>query len=159
METEVKYYVPEIEEIIYQLTNVGEIFMVNSGTETLSKIQTHPDIPNTLMQFISMNDMEAGKDGIKYSVNPELYRIKYLDSEDIEELGGIKISDYEYNINGAILEINYSDSTHIVISEIRQEWEMTAIPSKTAEYYFPLFMGKIKNKSELKQVLKMIGVY
>lgn len=158
METEAKYYIPEIEEIIYQLTNVGEIFIVNSDTETLSKIQTHPDIPNTLVQFIRMNDVEAGKEGIKYSINPELYRIKYLDSEDIESLGGVKISDYEYNINGVILQINCSDSTHITILEIRQEWEMTAIPSKTAEYYFPLFMGKIKNKSELKKVLQMIGV-
>ena len=150
METEAKYYTPEIEE-----------FRVGFECETL--VQGFEEIWSKIILYA-----EFDKNGWDSNIEDTLIgiddgflavRVKYLDSEDIEELGGIKISDYEYNINGAILEINYSDNTHITISEIRQEWEMTAIPSKTAEYYFPLFMGKIKNKSELKQVLKMIGVH
>lgn len=138
MEAEAKYYVPEINE-----------FFVGFEFERKNTLNKTKWVKATFKNGECAEQYCDEEDG----------RVKYLDSEDIESLGGVKISDYEYNINGAILQINCSDSTHITILEIGQEWEMTAVPSKTAEYYFPLFMGKIKNKSELKQVLKMIGVH
>lgn len=147
METKAKYYVPEIEEL-----------RVGFECEIQSSYGFQKGIFPEVLYLDTLSGFRADEIGAIEAVKSSNIRVKYLDSEDIEELGGIKISDYKYNINGAILEINYSDSTQITISEIRQEWEMTAVPSKTAEYYFPLFMGKIKNKSELKQVLKMIGV-
>ena len=149
METEAKYYTPNLEEFF-----VGFEYEIIYEDEPPKAYEF--DI--TDMLYAQSPETEESFGGICSKIENKQVRVKYLDSKDIEELGGVKISDHEYNINGCILQINCSDSTHITILEIRQEWEMTAIPSKTAEYYFPLFMGKIKNKSELKQVLKMIGV-
>lgn len=156
MGTEAKYYIPEIEEIIYQLTNVGEIFIVNSSTETLSKIQTHPDIPNTLVQFIRMNDVEAGKEGIKYSINPELYRIKYLDSEDIENLGFVYNPALDREEKISFTKGNYCIDLY---KEDKEVWVRKVIMPDFPPKVINLFVGKIKNLSELKQVLKMIGVH
>jgi hypothetical protein len=65
-------------------------------------------------------------------------RVKHLDREDIESL-----------------EID--DSVHIEFYEFVSENEPNII-IKPKSIYNPFFKGKIKNKSELKKILKMIGV-
>lgn len=74
-------------------------------------------------------------------------RVKYLDKEDIESLGFITIKHdggWNYQLDKYLLYFRESDG-HIQIRNSNREEPA-------------LFTGWIKNKSELKQVLKMIGV-
>lgn len=166
---EKKYYTPTIEEIIYQLTNVGEVYGVNKKGELL-KFQTHPDIVNTLHKFIEMNDFMADKDGFKYSINPILYKIKYLDREDIESLGFKITKEYEFEIEAQYLEndfkfwdITYDLEDKILTVEEFSQSKMIAATSwkERSNLYssYVTFHGSVKNKSELIKVLKQIGFY
>jgi hypothetical protein len=75
------------------------------------------------------------------------YRVKYLDQEDIESLGETVYKDgkiYFSNNELPPLAITFSGDDNSIIIE--------GIISKCV-----LFIGKIKNKSELKRILKQIG--
>ena len=69
-------------------------------------------------------------------------RVKYLDSEDIESLGFMQNSLYSHTKEDWVIEVNTNDLNDTLgiycVSDLR-------------------FKGRIKNKSELKRVLKMIG--
>ena len=71
-----KYYIPTIEEI-----HVGFEFESKEGYKLKIK-----DI-NSLHDFIELNDFKINSYKAEYSINTELYRVKYLDKEDIESLG------------------------------------------------------------------------
>ena len=160
-----KYYIPTIQEIIYQLTNIGELYGLNEKDKLL-KFQTHPDIVNTLIKFIHMNDVEAEKDGFKYSINPEFYRVKYLDSEDIVECGFKRsvyrtfgkafYTRYEKPIDSDIIQLFHYEDKGIICITIpdfcRSKDESGSYRRRV------LFEGKIKNKSELRKILEMLEI-
>lgn len=89
-------------------------------------------------------------------------RIKYLDNQDIESLGFIesklqnrlflfknKIDLGKRGVNLTIgLNTNYINSHTIIFAKP---------DDKPIEFNFNLFVGKIKNKSELKRILKQIA--
>ena len=80
-------------------------------------------------------------------------RVKYLDKEDIESFGfSYKDERYyiheKYKMGGSDIMINYISS--------KQELRITMIPYMRSDYY--LFKGTIKNKSELKTLLKQLRI-
>jgi hypothetical protein len=83
-------------------------------------------------------------------------RVKYLDQEDMESLGFKRISEGTF-------EMPYSDSRgfddkiHVIL---RKRWVLISQGNdeKMFSDWIDRFSGFIKNKSELKKILKMIGV-
>jgi hypothetical protein len=93
-------------------------------------------------------------------------RVKYLDKEDIESLGFNPgklhpknfVSRYGFTENSS-LDWQYFNNGVMEISFYKSPQEIIAICN--GKYYDEqetFFRGIIKNKSELKKILKMIGV-
>lgn len=81
---------------------------------------------------------------------PEDFRIKALDRSDIEECGWV-MSDFSFEIidgmNAFVLRIIDFDKMKVLIHKYND-----AEPTEN------IFKGEIKNKSELKRVMKMLGI-
>ena len=126
-----KYYTPNLEEFC-----VGFEFEDSYGDGEYAK--------NSIDQ---LNIKDVIGSFLKKEVD---IRVKYLDSEDIESLGFkyCKKSDLATIYSYKDYFIAYYNSGHISITEIGEMCRRDTI----------LFNGRIKNKSELKRILKMIGV-
>ena len=124
-----KYYTPEIEEF-----HVGFEYQ---GRNTFKE-------GNPYQSYIIENE-----DELKVCIlTVDEVRVKHLDQEDIESLGETVYKDGKIYFNNnelPPLAITFSGDDSSIIIE--------GIISKCV-----LFMGKIKNKSELKRILKQIGV-
>lgn len=123
-----KYYTPEIEEF-----HVGFEYEYNIG---------------------QLWQEEIFNRGVGFAPNPtvEDCRVKYLDREDIESLGFKRIDpcrkDWEmYNVGDYAIRIKDGEDRFLRIFKFSQRYVMGEA----------LFKGIIKNKSELKRVLKQIG--
>jgi hypothetical protein len=132
-----KYYTPELEEF-----HDGFEFQYKAEEEWFDMDYTQEDISTLLFEIEN---------------NPEFKTIvKYLDREDIESLG---YNHFKHNPKGAFSAVDYyrgysaglthyhDTNTVIIYEQLQGDME--------GETWFK---GKIKNKSELKKVLKMIGV-
>ncbi len=133
-----KYYTPEIEE--FHLGFKYEVFdPINNKWET-----------QTIDDFYGGYDGETTLSEIEYSLREDtaqkdkrvLVRVQYLSKEDIEAEGFVKDSgDYDF---------------------IKGEFQIELFGGKvniSREYGASvLFFGTIKNRSELKKILKMIEV-
>jgi hypothetical protein len=145
-----KYYTPTLEELLSFIVNEKYIL---SKEDNIIKFN---DITTDLRYFIQSNDVESGYKGRKYSINPENYKIKHLDAEDIESFGFERVISTEegwFHIfeNGITLQLQYLNRNNSK-GTIRIEQGMFNQPWPV------VFWGVIKNKSELKKVLQMIGV-
>lgn len=149
-----KYYTPEIEEFYegFEFESVLEI-------ENLFKKYWVSDVyPSAFIEI------ECRKNLIKYLHNKNI-RVKYLDKEDIESLGFY----LNHRFEDKLLFVNCNDFSTIVDSsnKIIEEralklYTLILESNQTVTirgwlHYDPIFFqGIIKNKSELKQILKMI---
>lgn len=176
METEAKYYIPEIEE-----------FRVGFECEYFNR-HCKKYIPITIDRSnYSIDDTGEYENDYLFSYRGEnKFRVKYLDSEDIESLGFEKSLKnqwigwndyYSGNISGEYGYFLYvtlhvprlynksnklEDNLFKIIVHryyVSNEDETTNIEEKLKQNESEvIYKGVIKNKSELKQVLKMIGV-
>lgn len=128
------YYTPKIEEFY-----VGfEYESMHKGEWIKDKITQVCDIPE--------DDLEHN--------NGSETRVKYLDKEDIESLGFTYSKDMMYALSKFsnkkihILFNNYDNKIVIMRNDDHMFTEQDTI----------YFSGKIRNKSELKQILKIISV-
>lgn len=69
-------------------------------------------------------------------------RVKYLDKDDIEDLG------YKFN-----KLYGFDNGSHCIIDKGNNWYEIIEKHSEV-----PLFNGKLNNKSELKLIIKMLGI-
>jgi hypothetical protein len=125
-----KYYVPEISEF-----HIGFEYEITTGYEWVKKTFSHKDFNTFLYQHLDN------------AVKQAYIRVKYLDKSDIEELGW---TDYE-----PPFEYNHKWKLG--------EWELNAwfngeMPSVRIQEYPIFFQGIIKNKSELKKLMKQLGI-
>jgi len=135
-----KYYTPSIEEF-----HVGFEFEVNYGKERWEKeaIYTKPQV--VTLPYMNLKNI----------------RVKYLDQEDIESLG------FKHQIGKGIK--SYTDK-FIYKPNDNLQYELTYVYEQNIlrihvedlvyfeESYNYLFQGTIKNKSELKRLLKQLGI-
>ncbi len=135
-----KYYTPEAGE----LTIGMEVELLHSTNGWVKYI--NPDIKPL--------DANSLKEGV---------RVKFLDREDIESLGFNRIEECEnYNNNESTYQKRVSDDEiyclvfHYDINKVTISVHDKDI--KTNMSVERKFQGTLKNKSELKQVLKMIGI-
>ena len=89
-------------------------------------------------------------------------RVKYLDKEDIESFGFKYIDEDTYILPMLFKPIIFSPGKvwGDIIMHYHPEDNYTSITgfSEGQEEEYTLFMGLIKNKSELKKILQMTGV-
>jgi len=145
-----KYYTPEIEEFHvgfeyeYRGVLAGDWENITTEQEDFS---------------IMFDDFEHEMDG-KFN---ELYRVKKLDQEDIESLGWKRQTQYaeSYVIfenkdsvdNKTDWMISYDKTDNrAVIEQVR--WSPSGMGWKKRE----VFVGTIKNKSELRRLMKQLGI-
>lgn len=132
MNTE-KYYTPTIEEFHY-----GFEFEILTGYVEWKSFLFNLDSPiNTINILQIIID------------KPEMFRVKYLNKEDIESLGwvcegGQMISDGMKLYIQNKFRLFHTNNTIISISDIISKNEV--------------FRGTIKNKSELKVLMRQLGI-
>ena len=142
-----KYYTPTIEEF-----HVGFIHeYVNTNTATWYSTQID----------VSM-EIKAAEQTLEYF--PERLRVKHLDRKDIESLGWVNKRSHGHTSffiekkdgdNSRDYKLCYmfeDNPSSLVILKADKAWVMGT--SK----WRPIFSGDIKNKSELKRILKQIGI-
>lgn len=138
--TDNKYYTPDISEF-----RVGFEYM------EFSKSNGMPEWTPKVWQ------MDWGIDSMIFRIARGDFSVKYLDEEDLLDLGFIKIDRNTYKLINP--NINNEDC-------YRPELYLTFYPyehhnividnNRMYEECMEYFSGRIKNKSELKQILKMI---
>ncbi len=146
-----KYYIPEIEEFHvgfeYEYMNsIGDKQWYNQTVDISDLADIMTNIDDTCLEF----------------------RVKYLDQSDIESLG-FELKDV----------LNKEDK----VTGEKKEWQLLFsyvkaldVPGRFRLYFYPnaygfnvavrhplsdgpvIFKGKLKNKSELKKLLKQIGI-
>jgi len=152
MSKEDKYYQPEIEELFEHLLNERFLYSKIAEDEGWKKITFEANTTSDLLKsFIEINDWSSDNG---YDVNEDIYRLKLLDREDVESLGW-KFSEYWIREEQGSIYLNnlygltvFNGSNTICI------WERVQGDIEGETY----FRGTIKNKSELKRLLKQIGV-
>ncbi|NQY43085.1 MAG: hypothetical protein HRT87_07080 [Legionellales bacterium] len=142
-----KYYTPEIEEF-----HVGFEYEVRIGLDkdNTSWIKAKLEHPN----YDWMNVQYEGKhpNQIKTITVPECVRVKYLDREDIESFGfrddvGAGIFFRKRIHTDEEIHLNFDNTILIERCCVAEENPIEVV-----------FKGVIKNKSELKVLLKQLGV-
>jgi hypothetical protein len=153
METEAKYYIPDISEFF-----VGFEFEVwgNPAFEKENWIKKIIGY-NSKLEYVDIPEVDKYLESLITGIDK--FRVKYLDAEDIESLGFKKniVDNNTFECGGIKIHLK-SNCYEVIIVQKHEEWELTAVPTKIGEYYSKMFEGTVKNKSELKKVLQMIGV-
>lgn len=152
-----KYYTPSIEEF-----HVG--FEYEKSNEPYrrgydKKIFTEDDMYN---------------DNFMYHFDVKNTRVKYLDKQDIEECGWeviseTKLKSYDLPSGDAhfirtVLKRTYVDEDVIITMYDKQRVIIRRNNTRNLRAYdknktFDVFVGVIKNKSELKNIMKMINIF
>jgi hypothetical protein len=129
-----KYYIPTLEEFY-------------SGFE-----YEHLEFDGNWKQINDFSNEYDYEDNPHYAVSKDIssyhIRVKYLDAKDIESLGFRKIIEDQYYI--------FALDKHIMML-VDDDLFIRIINEQNNELYY-LFQGTIKNKSELKVLLKQIGI-
>ena len=143
---EEKYYTPELEEFY-----IG--FEYYTATHPVSMEEFSPYVKgefdhNTFEREFNI-DIDSSGEIIKVGV-PSSIKVKYLDREDLESLGfkpAPEYSDSAYqNQDDYLLYYDQKDNTLEVFVLFAYAQDQM------------IFQGTIKNKSELKKLLKQIGI-
>jgi hypothetical protein len=134
-----KYYTPFIEEF-----RVGFRCEFNEYGEWIEEIQDWQTL-NTVFDINEHGSSEWGN-GIA-----DLYRVKYLDTEDILSLGFEQISPFSFektfgNTNVIIHYTHYKEIPYVQIFAVFEGNQSVR------------FSGKVKNINELEVILKQVGV-
>ena len=153
-----KYYTPEIEEFY-----VGfEIEVYNQDSSKWYPYKcTIQTIQEDTLSVYGAHGLDWMLDGEDQEHPSCRTRVKYLDREDIEEVLGVK------QLKGDAIELNFQ----ILQEDSEDFYEVdydTDILELTVELYkevsenrydcYTLFIGKIKNKSEFKKLIKQLGI-
>lgn len=145
-----KYYTPSLEEILHYVSIEKYIW-----TSDEDPIKFEGDTINILSSFIGVNDILHRGNSQKYSINTELYKIKYLDTTDIEELGFKIISkDEGYNLYKFIK----NSLVYTLLDGVENNIHIDMSSVDDANKYIILYNGDCKNKSELKRILTQLNI-
>lgn len=154
-----KYYTPTIEEFYHGFEYERFIQEVDGNNAT------QPSNSNNWIKAIFDGTEFDGENGlmwwsgdercnVSFEEGLEYTRVKLLDEEDIVGVGWARIAANEFVIKqaDALYVLNYDNQSKV---EIIVGASARGIASKD---YLALFQGTIRNKSELKQVMRMVGV-
>jgi hypothetical protein len=146
MENE-KYYTPEIEEF-----HVGFEFEEEFNAPNWTKLMKPP---KDLYEWVKLRlDTSHSISIITSKIKKRRVRVKYLDQTDIESLGFEVYRDsffkYKecYKKDNLLLAVGPTNEISIVMETLNMFKEYPEI----------LFIGKLKNKSELKRLLEQLNI-
>jgi hypothetical protein len=157
---ESKYYTPQIEE--FRVGFECEFFN-NMQDKQWNKIVCDTDHIGIAYTCFEEGTIEW-EDDISHT-----FRVKYLDSEDIESFGFKYVENYslisDIKVNLFVKEIDKFNEWIITLENenvfisLKSDEFLMAIPS-SKQYWtlYDLFRGKIKNKSELEVLLKQLEI-
>jgi len=156
-----KYYTPESnKELIDWVLSEGNVYLSGVVHKAASpfRIIFPDDCEDNLLGLISFikdnNNVEYDNSSLsKITISLDNYLIPYLNKEDIEELGfkednlnsNPKRLNLELHKNGFDIGIVLYNTTKLIIYNYNGKETM-------------LFTGDIKNKSELKKLLKQLNI-
>ena len=144
-----KYYTPEIEEF-----HVGFEFEYNKGGNNWVKHTSgNHDFRDGIIDVGVGETDDALYNPFYMGISERDFRVKYLDKEDIESLDWEYFDQYR---DGGTSIYRKDDKTLTYYGTNRIKEDYTLIIHNNAGSRF--FYGTIKNKSELKKVLKMLGI-
>ena len=132
---EKKYYTPEIEE-----------FHIGFECETLERDS---------WKKVEIYDVSFEID--TEELKQKKIRVKYLDKEDIESIGGWEFVK-EYKDPGSYCLDFKKRHTELTLHPALEETMIFIEHGSAVGIGYPVFKGKIKNKSELKTLLKQLGI-
>jgi hypothetical protein len=151
-----KHYVPEIGEF-----QIGFEYEITNGYEWVKKTFAIEDLKSFLYESLN-NGIEQGQ-----------IRVKHLDKDDIESLWfKANESMMEYRRSMFTKDVAHHASTNkglLLILLCSNDWTLISFTENPGAYVMELpdekltilggtlFAGYIKNKSELKRILKQIG--
>jgi hypothetical protein len=141
-----KYYIPEIEEF-------------HIGFEFESKPKDIDNAMYMLTIFMGITDTPLVDRLATYDV-----RVKYLDRSDIESLGFKEYKEHDYYVfflnSDKSIRISYPKRIEMgkLCIELYNEDEIDRCTTLLTKRLGYLFQGDIKNKSELKRLLKQIEI-
>lgn len=145
-----KYYTPTIEEF-----HIGFEYEYRNGDEWKK------DILSEFSEEMTPGTLFCNIDGTLTDEGKASVRVKYLDKDDIESLGW-KFNDnmsvvsqlyYLYEKDGYDLSVWYrKEGLLLVIRKVNKSSDNIVVHSHS------IFYGYIKNKSELKVLLKQLGI-
>lgn len=172
MEENIKYYTPEIEEFYVRF----EYEMKERFTDGTVKTQEEFDSAEWVKSVVDIGDIpyiHRALTGINSQKGIGGIRVKLLDKEDIEDIGFKKSSKNTwYGQDDYYLDKINPDGYYIILSiptiknncmykicVIRYYDDKEGVQEGAEFYDFDcLFIGKIKNKSELKKLLKQLNI-
>lgn len=130
-----KYYTPTIDEIY-----VGFELEENLLDEGWNKV------------IFSLNSVDYS---LLLNGNLDYYRVKYLDKEDIESLGWV----YRHSEENSPCICYNKDNIDIIFNP-RNNWVLITKGDSQTDWlnWKTIYAGNIKNKSELKKLLKQLGI-
>jgi hypothetical protein len=140
---EKKHYYPGIEEL-----HVG--FRVELKLHEIKPWEEHIIIPRDNFE-------------LQEYINNKLIRVKCLDKEDIESLGfvesGLKKDLFLFKNKIDLTNVGREYTIGLNTNYINHHVIIFAVPyNKTLEFNFNLFVGKLKNKSELKRIMNQLNI-
>ena len=148
MKEDKKYYTPSIDEF-YIGFGYERIHELKHYNDTWKSVEvTHKD--NTFMRFV--DDLQDNR-----------LRVKYLDKEDIESLGWTfekqhpGLEDISFSIDQVIDTCNMEPEISSSYLDYDPESKYLRI-SWIGDGDTTRFSGTIKNKSELKKLMKQLGI-
>lgn len=139
-----KYYIPEMDEFHYGFEY--EILMPTGGyRKTVFGVESPP---NPELDEFENDDL--------MKVAHAIARVKILDSEDLQELGWEPKGTGWYNLKVVPGALGYW--THVMFHQWGDDSPIIAYRGKpeTAIEEQHLFVGNIRNKSELKKLMKQL---
>jgi len=147
-----EYYTPSIEEfhIGFEFEALHQGGQMLAGVESTKEWIKEKCDADWFLQLLDRYEHEAEE-------IPNIYRVKCLDHQDIIECGWKDPTENKGRIfyhNGANLLVTYSNSRGIEITGPIGGLSKVGEESLVNNW----FSGNIKNKTELKQVMKMIGI-
>lgn len=167
-----KYYNPDISEFYigfeYELLDTNYEYKVERLSDNKLKVLSDPVMTEYWVKkvyndydFLYIEDSIEAKSNLQYYVDSKKVRVKYLDKEDIENLGFI-FTFQEFGGTCAIIGSNNKerDSSEFIGIQFEEDWKgilngpmITLYNNKDR-----LFNGIIKNKSELIKLLKQLNI-
>ena len=156
-----KYYTPEIEEF-----HVGFEYCITTHPVSMGEFSPYVKREFDHNTFEREFDVDTDSSGeiVKIGV-PSCIKVKYLDREDIQSMGFQTYKDEQGNPN-VVYEreldksnIRGNDLVHILHNHV-SKWVGVFIGDSETPYsdWETRFTGTIKNKSELKKLLKQLGI-
>lgn len=142
METN-KYYTPSIEEFHIGFEYERKLWIENNTKSIWEKRKV---LRAYEISSIDMIIRDVKMDGCSI-------RVKYLDAEDIESLGFVKINNM-FRLGNYNTFIDMATGARIISFDAKLS---TPNSDGTFKQYI-IFKGFIKNKSELKKVLEMLNI-